>query len=93
MIGTFGIAAEQEVGVQRMRWPRRYVLDGPASRDQCLTDDLPAKHPLPARLRRPAAKQIHLELLEIENERTSWMAADMGRVPFGDRKNSRRGPR
>ncbi len=63
----FGIAAEQEIGVQRMRRPRRHIVDGAAGRDQRLADDLAAEHPLPARLRRTAAKQIHFERFEIEN--------------------------
>ncbi len=63
----FGIAAEQEIGVQRMRRPRRHVLDGAAGGDQRLADHLAAEHPLPARLRRAAAEQVHLQRLEIEN--------------------------
>src|SRR5208282_3319627 len=65
--GHFGIAAEQEIGVQRMRRPGRHVLDRAAGRDQRLADDLPAEHPLPARLRRAAAKKIQFERLEIED--------------------------
>ena len=63
----FGIAAEQKISVQRMRRPGRHVIDGAAGRDQRLADDLAAEHPLPARLRRTAAKQIHFERFEIEN--------------------------
>ena len=62
-----GIAAEQEIGVQRMRRPLRHVLDGAAGGDQRLADDLAAEHALPARLRRAAAEQVHLERLEIED--------------------------
>ena len=43
------IAAEQEIGVQRMRAPFR--LDGAARGYQRLADHLAAKNPLPARLR------------------------------------------
>ena len=50
-----------------MRRPRRHVLDGAAGGDQRLADHLAAEHPLPARLRRAAAKQVHLQRLEIEN--------------------------
>ena len=50
-----------------MRRPRGDVLDGAAGRDQRLADHLAAEHPLPARLRRAAAEQVHLERLEIEN--------------------------
>src|SRR5579862_2909934 len=63
----FGIAAEQEIGVQRMRRPRGDVLDGAAGGHQRLADYLAAEHPLPARLRRAAAEQVHLQRLEIEN--------------------------
>ena len=51
------IAADQEVGVHRMR---RAALDGAARRDQRLPDHLAAEHALPAILRRAAAKQIQL---------------------------------
>ena len=50
-----------------MRRPHGHVLDRAAGRDQRLADDLAAEHPLPARLRRAAAEQVHLERLEIEN--------------------------
>ena len=63
----FGIAAEQKISVQRMRRPCRHVVDGAAGRDQRLADHLAAEHPLPVRLRRAAAKQVHLKRLEIEN--------------------------
>jgi hypothetical protein len=58
-----GIAAEQEIGVQRMRLA---VLHGAAGRDQRLADHLAAEHPLPAVLGRAPAEQVHLERLEIE---------------------------
>jgi hypothetical protein len=50
-----------------MRRPGRHVLDGAASGNERLADDLPAEYPLPARLRRAAAKQITFERLEVEN--------------------------
>src|SRR6476620_1208969 len=61
---NFGIAGQQEISVQRMRGPD---FDGPHSRHQCLADDLPAEHPLPAALRRAAAEQVHFQRFEIEN--------------------------
>ena len=62
----FGIAAEQEIGVQRMRRPAGDV-DGAAGGDQRLPDHLSAEYALPADLRRAAAKQVQLELLEVED--------------------------
>ena len=62
-----GIAAEQEIGMQRMRRPIGDVVDGAAGGDQRLADHLAAEHPLPALLRRAAAKQVHLDRLEIED--------------------------
>ena len=50
-----------------MRRPLRQVVDGAAGRNQRLTNDLAAEHPLPALLRRAATKQVHLDRLEIEN--------------------------
>src|ERR1700686_5287904 len=50
-----------------MRRPRGGVLDGAAGGAQRLADHLAAEHPLPARLRRAAAEQVHLQRLEIEN--------------------------
>ena len=35
--------------------------------DQRLADHLPAEHALPAALRALSAKQVHLELFEVEN--------------------------
>ena len=61
------VAGEQEIGVQRMRRALRHALDGAASRDQRLADDLAAEHALPAALRRAAAKEVYLERLEIED--------------------------
>jgi hypothetical protein len=45
----------------------RHALDGTAGRDQRLANHLAAKNALPARLRRAAAKEIHLERFEIED--------------------------
>ena len=61
-----GVARQQKIGVQRMRRARRHV-DGAAGRHQRLPHHLAAEHPLPGVLRRAAAKQIDLELLEIED--------------------------
>src|ERR1700692_2968386 len=58
------IARQDEIAMQRMRQP---ALDGAACRYHRLSDHLPAEHPLPARLRAVAPKQIHLDRLEIEN--------------------------
>ena len=63
----FGVAGEQEIRVQRMRRPAGHVVDGAAGRDQRLANHLAAEHPLPADLGRAAAKQVHLERLEIED--------------------------
>ena len=53
--------------MQRMRRPFGKVVDRAAGGDQRLADHLAAEHPLPALLRRAAAKQIHLDRLEIED--------------------------
>ena len=58
------IAGQDEIAMQRMRQP---AFDGAARRHHRLSDHLPAEHPLPARLRAVAAKQVHLDRLEIEN--------------------------
>ena len=50
--------------MQRMR---RAAFDGAHRRDQRLPDHLSAEHALPAILRREAAKQVHLELFEVEH--------------------------
>ena len=50
--------------MQRMR---RAALDGAHRGDQRLPDHLSAEHALPAVLRRAAAKQVHLELFEVEH--------------------------
>ena len=62
-----GIAAKKEIGVQRMRRPLRHVVNRTAGSNQSLADDLAAEHALPARLRRAAAEQVHLQRLEIED--------------------------
>jgi hypothetical protein len=46
---------------------RQTAFDGAASRYHRLSDHLSAEDPLPARLRAVAAKQIHLDRLEIED--------------------------
>ena len=46
---------------------RREAFDGAHGGDQRLPDHLPTEHALPAVLRRAAAKQIHLKLLEVEH--------------------------
>ena len=62
---NFRIAGQQEIGVQRVRRPRRGI-EGAACGSERLADDLPAINPLPAGLRRVAAKQVELKLFEIE---------------------------
>ena len=52
--------------MQRMGRPLSDIVDSAARRDQRLTDHLAAEDTLPALLRRAAAKQVHLKLLEIE---------------------------
>src|SRR5205814_4912503 len=56
-----GIAADQEIAVQRVR---RAAVHSAAGRDQRLTDHLPAEHALPAILWATAAKKIHFKLLD-----------------------------
>ena len=58
------VAADQEIRMHRMR---RAALDGAAGRDQRLSDHLAAEHALPAVLGAAPAKEIHLELLEVEH--------------------------
>jgi len=58
------IARQNEIAMQRMRQP---AFHSAARGDHCLADDLPAEHALPARLRAGAAKQIFLELFDIED--------------------------
>jgi len=65
--GDLGVARQQEIGMERMRRPTGDVLHGAAGGDQGLPDHLAAEHPLPSLLRRAAAKQVHLDRLEIEN--------------------------
>ena len=58
------IAGKDEIAMQRVR---QAAFDSAACRHHRLSDHLPAKHPLPARLRAVAAKQVHLNGLKIEN--------------------------
>jgi len=58
------IARQDEIAMQRMG---QAAFDGAACRHHRLSDHLPTEHPLPARLRAVAAKQVHLDRLEIEN--------------------------
>ena len=84
-----GIAAEQEISVQRMRRTNRHVFDRAAGGDQRLADDLAAEHALPARLRRPAAEQIQFERFEIEDGENVLKAEDMRQVPSACRDRRR----
>src|SRR5215468_426792 len=65
--GNFGIAGQQEVSVERMRWPIRNRVHRAAGRNQRLANHLAAKHALPPDLRRTPAKQIYLDGLEIKD--------------------------
>ncbi len=58
------VAGAQEIGVQRMRQP--VGADGARCRGQRLGDDLPAENARPARIGRPAAEQVDLDRLEVE---------------------------
>ncbi len=62
---NFWIARQEEVGVHRVRRPAG--IDGAYRRDEGLPDDLTAKDPLPADLRRAAAEQIHFERFEVKD--------------------------
>ena len=61
-----GVAAEQEVGVQRMRRPAAGV-ERAAGCHQRLAYHLATEHPLAPDLGRAAAEQVDLELLEVEH--------------------------
>ena len=56
---------------------RQHALDGAGGGDQRLADHLAAEHALPADLRAAAAKQVHLELFEVEDGEQVWTAEDM----------------
>ena len=75
-----------------MRRPGRDVIDGAAGGDQRLADHLAAEHPLPARLRRAAAKQIQFERLEIENVEKLLDCGDHAHSPSLVRVHSRSPP-
>ena len=45
----------------------RAAVDGPSGRDERLAGDLTAEDPLAVLLRAPAAEDVHLELLEVED--------------------------
>jgi len=57
------VAGEQEIRVQRMRHP---AFDGARGGDQRLPDDLAAEDAAAAEIRRLSAKEVQLELLEVE---------------------------
>ena len=59
------VSPEQEISVQRVR--PSLGIHRAARRHQSLPDDLSAEDPLPARLRRASAKQVHLELFKIQD--------------------------
>src|SRR5690606_19307894 len=58
-----GIAFQEEIGVHRMRLA---VLDRARGGDERLPDDLAAEYPVPRRLDRDPAKDVLLDLFEIE---------------------------
>jgi len=59
------IARQKKVGVHRVGRPAG--IDGAHGRNEGLSDDLAAKDPLPADLRRAAAEQVHFERFEVED--------------------------
>lgn len=59
------VAGQDEIGVHRMRRAAR--IDGSHGSHQRLPDHLTPVDALPARLRRAAPEQVHLERLEIED--------------------------
>jgi len=61
-----GVAGAQKVGVQRVTFT---TLDGAVSRHQGLAENLASEHPLPAVLRRNAAKNIGIEALKVEQRK------------------------
>jgi len=61
----FGVARQQEIGMHGMR--RAAGIDRAHRGDQRLADHLAAEYALPAHLRRAAAKQIQVQVLEIED--------------------------
>ena len=63
--GDLGIAGQQEIPMERVRRPLRDHCA--AGSDQRLANDLAAKNPLPADLRRTATKQIYLDGFKIED--------------------------
>src|SRR3954447_5245467 len=70
--------------MERMRQP---ALHGAAGRHHCLADHLATEYPLPARLRAVAAKQVHLELLEVEDGDQVDQAYVHGALSLGTRAN------
>src|ERR1700680_1482842 len=58
------VDGQQEISVQRMRWP---AFDRAAGCDQRLADHLAAEDALPADLRAAAAKEIFFQRFEVEN--------------------------
>ena len=64
---NLGVAAEQEVGVQRVRRPLGDILDGAAGGNQRLADHLAAEYALPADLGAAPAEQVEIERFEIED--------------------------
>ena len=74
---------------------RDAAVDRAIGGDQRLADHLPAEHALPADLRAHAAKQIHLERLDVENgeELVEGAAHDVGLYQFCKRSGTALGRR
>jgi hypothetical protein len=64
MSGTDGSPGPDEVRVQRVHRP--VVGHGPSGGDQRLPGDLAAVHPLDGLVGRPAAEDVDLDLLQVE---------------------------
>ena len=69
-----GVAAYQEIGVQRMR---RAAFHGASGGDQRLPDHLPAEHALPTVLRRAAANKFTSSCSMLSTSSMVWTADDM----------------
>ena len=76
--GDPGIARAQEVGVEGVR---RIPLDRASGGRERLAEHLPAEDALRAHLRAAAAKQVHLQLFEIEDSQQRVERLGHARLP------------